>query len=608
MIFLIGLTYVLLVYLTPYLYTLFSKDKASVFVPINNQHFQCGDSRIYGACVNETRLNFFKHKHPCSDKKGAMAIDLLRFNTYRLVNLLGFGLKDFRYSYLLAFSMSLIIQYSLLFLITDHLLGNEVLACIFSLVTLFFNRVIHVLDNKKPISALKGYFLSNVLNVGSNSIQDNISDNLRFVITGTSNIFLWGSILIALYIGEFHSVYHIAGISIYLVSLLLVYPPTALLSLVVVCFSIILTIISLGEYDLLWIFGLSSIIVLLLSFSKTLRNSFLLILNSENQVLEESHSSSNKLSLLVRIKNLIFSYVTLLSFLILLVNWFFELHQLILIVTMSIWSFHFLGYTVNKSVLVHRFYERGFSDALFYSLVISFYIFFHSIIKSDSFDLAINAITILMLGLLLIGCFKMAKAQLLGKAYQIPKEEWELYQYIKENVEVRSEILTFDYSSLQLIPVYTHANLFVCGAEWLKDPYEEVSKFAYFYNKYKGDQSSFIKLIDSYFSRKEGFTCSPGKKESTDHMSAYHLINTLIYIPHVKTFNKKIIFNNAFDAWTDEFIEELKLIGKKVFDESSPNLVLFKKSEFNIRHLVDPIETVFENNSYLLCKLKDEIT
>lgn len=605
MVFLIGLVYIIIVFLLPFIYTLIAKPKGSAFVPINNQHNQCGDNTIYGACVNEARLNFFKHRHPCSEEKGGMSVDLFRFNTYRLAAILGLGIKDFRYGYLCSFLLSLIIQYFLLYYIFISFTNSESLASTFSIITLFFNKVIHVANKKNAPRALLSYIIVNIFNIGSDATQDSISDNLRYCITGTSNIFLWTTILLSLHIGEFNEIYQYGSIAIYMGVLFLVYPPTSLLSLVILSVSIIIEIFQFSNYGIGYIFAFLTILIILLSLIKQYRQSIKEILKTDNQVLSESHSVKERKGFLYKLRQMTLNSVTLIGLFILVLNFYSLKSQILLIVTLFIVLFNIVGYAINKNVLFFRFYERGFSDALFLCLIISSYFFISSIFKFHFLEHIIVMSSFLLFLVFLIGQFKMARAQFKGGSYLLDQNEWEVYNFIKNNIPKRKTILTFDYSTLQLIPVYTHANLFVCGAEWLKNPYDEIRKFSYFYVRFIRSKEVLLNKFDEYFKKKKDFTCSPNKKKSSDDLSNYHLVNTLMYVPYVKTFNGKKVYNEEFSAWTGEFIKELNEVIVSDIEPDSPDFVVFRKGKMNNTEVQDNIKILYENTAYAVAKYED---
>jgi hypothetical protein len=212
----------------------------------------------------------------------------------------------------------------------------------------------------------------------------------------------------------------------------------------------------------------------------------------------------------------------------------------------------------------------------------------------------------------LIGCIRMGLALQKSRAFYMPAEEWEVYEFIRKKTKPRSMILAFSFSNIQLLPVYTHANLFIRGAEWLEPPEQELIKYIKAVKFVKGSLDNFFKEFENYFINKKLTLASVGVKVIESEFKGVELINTLLYFPYVTTVGGIVMANNAKTAWANDFLGYLQ----SLFAQTNDNLdakvidyVLVDREDFlNIQELPDIFTSIFSNGKYNLFAKERQIS
>ena len=241
---------------------------------------------------------------------------------------------------------------------------------------------------------------------------------------------------------------------------------------------------------------------------------------------------------------------------------------------------------------------------LFFSVICSFIILFRYWINDFHSAGVIFCMIVLFFAAFLpmIGCLRMALSFQKAGTYYMPMEEWDIYRYIKKKTLPRSTVLAFSFSNLQLLPVYTHSNLYVRGAEWLESPEQELKKYIKSL-KFVGDNCKcFLKGFDDYFSNK--FSCSPNIIKNENLFKKFHLINTLIYFPYVKRINTIELADQDGKSWSVGFTQYLNiLIDNSVGDipVNEIDYILIDKEDFPfIKNDIQPFKEIYSNEKYAL--------
>ena len=196
----LGICYCIFYLLFPFLYSALKTPFGKIWVPINNQHFHPGDNRIYGSCVQEARLNFFKHKHPCSSEIGNMAIDFTRITSYRTAAFLGLFIPDERFAFIISFTLSLLIQYILIFHISMFLFNAEWISLLISILVIFWFKILVYLNSWRPFKSSYEYIKNNIVNYNGDLFFDVVNDNFRYVIMSVAGIYVWITIILIQYL------------------------------------------------------------------------------------------------------------------------------------------------------------------------------------------------------------------------------------------------------------------------------------------------------------------------------------------------------------------------------------------------------------------------
>jgi len=609
----LGGLYCLVYILYPFLYSYSKTPDGSVWVPVNNQVKHCGDNRIYSAGVQEARLNFFKFNHPCSSTIGNMAIDYTRITSYRTAALLGFFISDERISFLVSFALSILIQYSLIFIVALYMFHYAWIALVISLLSTFWFKIIIYFNEGKGVSPLN-YLKKYVCNRDGESFFDLVNDNFRYVIMSVAGIYTWITILLILFSeGDHQSSLVFLVFLIYFILIPLVYPSTTLFSLSLLFCSIGITSIQTNNWNQLMVIGGAFSAAILLLFLFGLVSRLKDILQSNLEVLHGSHNmtygGNEKKGFSLRsiffslVKKFYFS-ISFVLFLILMKVCHFQ-YVFVPIIFGLVMMLSAVGFFFRVDASVLRLIERGGIHFLFFSICSAFYII------SNYFGMRFSELNLLSLVVLpficyppLVGCYRMAAFLQKSGAYCMPKEEWEIYQIIKKETAPRSSILAFSVSNLQLLPVYTHSNLFIRGAEWLEDPLEELKKYISALKFIKRDANELLTYFNEYFSN--AFSCSPTQIKSEKLYKGQQLINTLIYFPHVQRIKGIPLVGDNKSAWSPDFIAFLTNLINNSTNELALNeidYILIDKEDFpDIIDISDQFRETFVNKRFILYK------
>lgn len=615
-IFVLGLSYCIFYFLFPFIFSIVKTPQNYEWVPVNNQHRLPGDDRIYAALVGETSLNFFKYNHPCAPEIGNMAIDFVRVSSYRTASLLGLFLPT-RLAYLISFLFSILIQYCLIFFISIKIFNDSWLALLVSLLTIFWFKTLTFLDLPGGITHIIGYIKKRILNSEKDTKFDLINDNFRYVVISVAGIYSWITIALILYTCQQHDPYILyLAFLLYFLIIPFVYPSVSAISVFVLSGSIFLQAFINREYNIVFVMCLAGVtgIIVLIFFGVISR--IKAIFNSNTEVLLMSHSV---------VENYKFTWKSFCDFLLKRALFILPVIFCVVLVPKMKSEFSFLpfslfffasiklvGYILRKNSIIHRFIERGGLHFLFFVLVCSVIFLAQAWGISQSFLDAISiAVLIPATTLPLIGCIRMGLALQKSSAFYMPSEEWEVYQFVRKKTKPRSMILAFSFSNIQLLPVYTHSNLYIRGAEWLESPEQELIKYIKAVKFARGKLGNFFKEFENYFIKKRNALPTASKSLTETDSKGVELINTLTYFPYVTAISGILMANNNKTAWTSDFLGYLQ----SLFSETNENLdtktvdyVLVDKEDFlNIQELPDIFTCIFSNRKYTLFAKTNQI-
>lgn len=605
----IGLFYCTFYFIFPFIFSLIKTPKNFKWVPVNNQHRLPGDDRIYAALVEETRLNIFKYRHPCAPEVGNMAIDYVRVSSYRTAALLGLFLPS-RFSYLISFLFSILLQYSLIFFISESIFNNPWVSILLSLLTIFWFKTLILLDLPRGIPHIIDYIKKRILNSEKNTKFDLINDNFRYVILSVAGIYSWFTIALILFTQQQYDSYVLySAFFLYFLIIPFVYPSVTAISVLVLSGSVFLQAFNNKDYSIVFSMcfaGISAVVILILS---GVISRVKAIFNSNVDVLSMAHSV---------IENYKFTWKSFCDFLlkralfilpvIFCIALLPKINSEFLFLPYSLFlfaSFKLVGYILKKNAIVYRFIERGGLHFLFYILICSVLVLLQ-VWGMPMYYLKNICIAILIPSTILplIGSIRMGLALQKAGAFYMPIEEWEVYEFIRKKTKPRSMILAFSFSNIQLLPVYTHANLFIRGAEWLESPEQELIKYIKAVKFVKGSLVNFFSEFENYFENKKNSLISAGVNLVDTEVNGLELINTLTYFPYVSAVSGIVMANNSNTIWTNEFLEYLQSLitqTKNNLNAESIDYILVDKEDFlKVQELPIYFRIIYSNGRYIL--------
>lgn len=583
--------------LIPHLYTMVKLKDGFVWVPFNNEHYCAGDNRIYAAGVNEARLNFFKYYHPCSETVGNMAIDFTRASSYRLAAILGLGIKDDRYAYLVSFVLSTILQYLTLCFAFAIFFDITFVSVLASLCIIYYFKLVPSIISKD----VKGSLINILYTVSRFTILDSVNDNFRYVIMSSAGNFVWLSLLVAQYYfqlpGDFLKVFCLI---VFIVPLLFVYPIVSVYGLFIIVwvqFNKLYINWDWHEFSNMLVGAASIIIIFIFGFYKRIRDIFISSFDVliQSHVINETYNYNFKSFLKYVIKDRIFlmSFSALMYLLVI----GFPLGNLVIGVFFFTIVLRLFSYLIKKNGVVNRFFERGALHFISFGLVVT-YIDILLRISGSFAPFLIYLLLTISVFLPLLGSIHAAKNNSISGAFQLPESEWNLYLFLKYKTLPRSTCLAFSYSNLQLLPVYTNANLAIRGAEWLENPLTELAKYFKALEYVKTDTKCFWDALAMFHQIViPGYT-NTAKEE--DEYKYYHLFKTLIYYPYVSRIGDLLIYDESTKKWNVKFIEKVKheiTNSLDNFDETLDYIIIDKAFMLNY-YLKVNFETVFENERF----------
>lgn len=584
----------------PHLYTMANLKDGFVWVPFNNEHYSGGDNRFYAAGVNEARSHFFKYRHPCSNVLGRMAIDFTRAASYRLLAILSLGLKDDRYAFFTSFVLSVLLQYTLLCFLFVNWFPSPLISVFGALAMIFYYKVfLSIISGDKLKS-----FIYYLYTVSKFTVFERINDNFRYVVMSSAGCFIWISLLFSTYYSQVpYDSLKIASLGFVIVSLLFVYPIVSAYSLFIIFWVQLNELYSKGDWHGFYVLMLGTLASILLFFVFGFQKKIKEIFKSDLEILVQSHAG--KESYKYGVKSF-FTYVCNDNFFIvslLALGYLFVMKTPLGNMVTGIFLFiiiaRILGYIIKKNNVITRFYERGALHFISFGLIVIGITVFVNIQNHFSIILLYALLGIILL-IPLIGSIKASKRFYDNKTFQLPESEWEVYQYMKKNTVDRSNCLAFSYSNLQLIPVYTNANLAVRGAEWLDNPLTELVRYYKALEYINTDSKPFWHAL-------KGFHQIPTAQDSntaeTEKIySYYHLFKTLIYYPFVERIGHIKLYNEVGKKWNEEFIDLVKheiSTSKENYDETVNYIVIDK--EFILHsECRKNYKKIFENSKFQL--------
>lgn len=171
-------------------------------------------------------------------------------------------------------------------------------------------------------------------------------------------------------------------------------------------------------------------------------------------------------------------------------------------------------------------------------------------------------------------------------SFYITQAEWETISYVQSNLN-KENILTFNGVMLQLLPVYTHANLSIRGAEWLENPLSELEKFICYVNQIY-NCFDFIKYFKSYFN-------------NYNNLDIKLYLDSLLY----PEYHKKILFNKDKNDWSLRFYDFVENLMNKNYKNCKINYIIVDKTSAHFDYKNITSAKIFENDGFIIFKMSN---
>ena len=204
---------------------------------------------------------------------------------------------------------------------------------------------------------------------------------------------------------------------------------------------------------------------------------------------------------------------------------------------------------------------------------------------------------------------------LTSNAGLLEKSRYNLYEYIKYNYKKNVVIASFDHVDMELLPVYTNADLFFASIfNSYEKPEHEVSKYIFISKKIFGKNVTY-KYLKNLEKTRNTFKENLNKIKSTYNnkkikypisdsefdiwLFSRNILGFTVFSQNLfKNFNNKKInqnYENFFDI-------QIKEIETKNTNYKMPDLIILNKNK-NEENINNNYKLVYENRDYLLLKL-----
>ncbi|WP_141730829.1 hypothetical protein [Oligoflexus tunisiensis] len=558
---LVCLIYVVLPFSISYLNT----PADSEWVPVNDQIRSCGDDKFYAATVQEIRETPFDFRSPVSPTIGTYGVEVFKAASKWLTAMLTFFIPDMRIAYPVSFTASVVLSYTLCYLASNFAGLGGLASAIVSLLTLFYYK------------GLQNQGLLPLWNSSGTAFFEMVNDNFRYVVMQSSICFAWLTHILCLHYprGSYLS-------RVFLWTLVLIALPYSYYS-VTISSGLILTFFGIYTFFkepssrkyLLVTTALSCLVLSSIGFSKHLSY----FLNANSQPVIQAHtqfsmhlSTSERIIEFIRLCCIYAAPLAALGYSLrgtrYVSLWLYSCSMTSLCLAAGV-------LVPGKSEFIQRILIRGFDSTWLLAVLIGTGLVIRKFAEHPilfflpklKFMKSAGATIFLSVAILpLMGSHRMAYELARAGNFHLPKGEWEAIEYIRNVTNQKAAFLALDLTANQLIPVYTHADLYAATPVYSgNNPEEELMKFI---NGWKFLDLDIV-LLENWFrgfpAELKAFKCRPGAKESWFDFEPSQTLKNILYYPFVKNIYGVPVVEAGGNHLSAEFKSKLgELLSKPI--------------------------------------------
>lgn len=582
-------------YLIPYL----KIEKGEVFSPVNSQHFSCGDCRFYYTGVLKAVNNFFEFETSTNSIGVGTQIDKSRISLYRMAAALTFFVREKRLGYVLTSFLALLFTiYFLAYFF--HLYGAKVLMSLFLAVIFIFYLDVFRGFLLFDFSLMKDQFAELVLGAGDSFFPQRFNDNFRFLVLSHANIFIIGAFAINVFLTRRRSpIFLWSFVLPFTFFLLYTYLPVVIYAGVLIFGGLVQGAKLRKSYFDLYLFAF---IFLVVGFMSGVFFDLWHIYSQVPAAIADAHLHQAKLFSFENITNQTdifkaFAFMLVLSIL----AYRFKFSSKSILFWMSVILFlQCFAVFEGHGIVLNRFFIRGGLSFAFIAAIL-FMIDCLNLLKNKNAFAFLNRP--LQIGLFVIcvmpviTSFKVSEAMATAKSYSLDRSAFESYDWLAAQSKSSDEILALTVSDIQLLPNFMPANLTIAGAEYLRDPADELKRYIYF-TRVLGIKNNLKESLENYLPLRPEFYCSPKKRFGDfKKFESMHFFDQMLYYPFIsKVSGISIVENGKINP---EFLDYIEKISNDVsLSYPLPRFILLnreQKLDLNAEFISRNYTLVFEN-------------
>jgi hypothetical protein len=531
----------------PWVITASKVPDHSVWVPVHDQYHICGDNPFYAAGIRQARSTPFTFNSPVADKVGTYWVEVFKEGSRLLAAGLSFGVHDERAMIVVSFIAGLLLNFSLLFWIGRALGLNAALSQLLGLLIIFWYPAL--LPSIGFLRYLREAFGTALLN-----------DNFRLAVMHTSVIFLWATTLFCIHFTRWSFIAAVTFL-ILLVTLPYSYISVTISGAALLFASTVLLqkkprviIQSLG----LGVLGLAGLT--LIGFWEHLHN----FLHADSQPVIQAHlTSRDDISTLNHIRRIARFMVP--AFGGLGIAWYLakenpKIRKLLLVTSFLTLIVVLFMFPKDLFYFAERSFRRGAGSV--YAVAIAAAAFW-AIDKRLKKWRRVSYIALLvgLVSLPLISSMRLGEMMVREGSLWISRSDWEAITYLKKTAPLNSNILAFDLTANQLLPIY--ADLHIEGASPTysgNNSEAELDKLISAW-KFVGLKNEILSSwLDRYPQERKAFQCFPApNRPSWESVEGSLTLRQLIYDPYIIRIYGHPIFDPTETKLDPGFRRELDL-------------------------------------------------
>ncbi len=576
--------------LTPYLYSYFNIQKNYAWVPINSQYQVCSDDKFYASVVQEARKNFFSFHSPARSEVGSFWIDIFRAISVRTAATLTFFIPNEAIGFALSYLLGIFIHFGLIFILSTIIGLRPLQAMTTGILLIFWLKAISPHFDLQQIK-------SNLLDGNTIPYWGSLNDNFRYVVMHIAVWFSWLSLTALLLWNSKNSPKYYIGLILLLAALPYTYISVFLIAAFQFIFFTFILLFEKRKKEAATLIFLGLIALVLISTFGFWRH-LSLSRNSYFPAVSEAHFFEPVRQ--VHLKDVLYLFynkycATLAAFTLLLYS-FVPMRRILISNIFTVVALKLIAFFPHQITFSERLFIRGYDHVWFLLLIVCSFVIWNKIIlyvpKHPVVRITLASLSYIF-GFIIaasptVAGVRSALPLFETQAFQIPQDQWKIYQYIKNHTPVNANVLALDVRDIELIPVYTHAHLYAASTNLTADPpHQEFARLMNGWKLVSIDTSLMKKWIETYIEKSQKDYCITSIQAKTTYSEAEGALTLahIIYDPHVKFFNGyPIRSKNDLMKLSPEFIHETNRIM-----EAKPDFEDLNKVEYIV------ISKIYEN-------------